>query len=561
MTISNCDNADASLLDGSDSSTMKVSIVGAGFSGLSVAYHLTKCNNNANEKVFDIQILEARDRIGGRVYPFDLKAKQNHGSEPVIVDMGGQWIHEASKKNPFLDLLQEIDVPLLYAKNKQEKSKNKKLPKTGEEDDSTTGVRSGTYLSDGTRIPDPLFKKASRFFYKTFDQYNPKHITSQTSWQDLLDDSLHEYEKQQQQRQQRVSSNTNQPNDQQQTQHEIFRQILNYRSHRSECYEGGRMSELSVSLDELYQNLGGPDEIPEGGYNAVLEKVANFVGLDNIQLNCYVKAIEYCCRDDDNERKGDENNDQNRDTLPSGVGNVRIKYCRNDDEGQNNFLAETDCCVCTVPLGVLKKKLVEFDPPLPEPQTTAIERLGFGVLDKIMMLFDTKFWEDDFYVGIASEDPTKIQNFRDCSEDYDGQPVLAMLLGGDVARRFDLDTEERHQEDNQSLMTDDEIIEEAMVTLRTLFGDDVERPISYKVSRWLQDPYAYGSYSFAQIGSLEQDYDEICKPAGSNLFFAGEHTSKHHHSTVHGAWMTGKREADRIISIQKQHRGAKAPVK
>lgn len=39
----------------------------------------------------------------------------------------------------------------------------------------------------------------------------------------------------------------------------------------------------------------------------------------------------------------------------------------------------------TVPLGVLKRNLIEFDPPLSKRKLGAIRRLGFGVLNKVFL--------------------------------------------------------------------------------------------------------------------------------------------------------------------------------
>ena len=39
----------------------------------------------------------------------------------------------------------------------------------------------------------------------------------------------------------------------------------------------------------------------------------------------------------------------------------------------------------TVPLGVLKKGTLTFDPPLPERKLGAIQRMGFGVLNKVTL--------------------------------------------------------------------------------------------------------------------------------------------------------------------------------
>ncbi|CAB9526460.1 Peroxisomal N(1)-acetyl-spermine/spermidine oxidase [Seminavis robusta] len=496
---------------------MKVSIIGAGFSGLSVAYHLTKYNHEnaaSGKRCFDINILEARDRTGGRVCPVDLNPRSG---DPVMVDMGGQWLEEASKKNPLVQLLKEINVDLLYTKQHKMKTKEGQERQPKQHQPNNPGpnlLANGIYLPDGTRIPDPLFKRARKFYYKTLNEYKDKDVSQQTSFQDLLDAAL-------------KSSKDKGPNA---PSSPLFQKIIRYLSHRTECYEGGRMSELSVSLDELYHRLGGPDEIAEGGYHAVLEKLVDFVGRDNIHLNCPVQEIHYepLLFDESTTSENDDN------TPPQ----VRIQYCA---EEQTKTLS-ADCCVCTVPLGVLQQGGLRFDPPLGDDRERSIQAMGFGVLDKVMMLFEKQFWEENFYAGVTPEDPTRIQSFVDCSVDYGGKPVLAMFAAGNVARRFD-----RPQEG----LSDEQLLAEIMTTLRTLFGDDAPDPVSFQVSRWLQDPYAYGSYSFAKVGSTEHDYDQVAKPAGKNLFFAGEHTNKHHHSTVHGAWMTGKREADRLIANAK----------
>lgn len=56
---------------------------------------------------------------------------------------------------------------------------------------------------------------------------------------------------------------------------------------------------------------------------------------------------------------------------------------------------EGDACIVTVPLGVLKRSdKVKFLPPLPPRKQAAIQRLGFGCLNKVMLLFPHCFWGD-----------------------------------------------------------------------------------------------------------------------------------------------------------------------
>src|SRR5262245_5824691 len=56
----------------------RVAVIGAGIAGLSVASALTGAG-------VDCVVLEARDRIGGRLHTVDLLG--------VPVDLGGSWIH------------------------------------------------------------------------------------------------------------------------------------------------------------------------------------------------------------------------------------------------------------------------------------------------------------------------------------------------------------------------------------------------------------------------------------------------------------------------------------
>ena len=59
--------------------------------------------------------------------------------------------------------------------------------------------------------------------------------------------------------------------------------------------------------------------------------------------------------------------------------------------------------LCTLPLGVLKQctaantepNTVRFSPPLPEWKVAAIQRLGFGNLNKVVLCFDRVFWDPD----------------------------------------------------------------------------------------------------------------------------------------------------------------------
>ena len=53
--------------------------------------------------------------------------------------------------------------------------------------------------------------------------------------------------------------------------------------------------------------------------------------------------------------------------------------------------------LCTFSLGVLKSNLkTMFLPKLPKPQEDAIMSIGFGIINKIFLHFDEKWWKEDW---------------------------------------------------------------------------------------------------------------------------------------------------------------------
>lgn len=112
-------------------------------------------------------------------------------------------------------------------------------------------------------------------------------------------------------------------------------------------------------------------------------------------------------------------------------------------------------------------------------------------------------------------------------------------------------------------VSDDVIVGRCIAVLKGIFGNGaVPQPKETVVTRWRADPWARGSYSFVSVGSSGSDYDLLAAPVIPQnpnlpsevqeqdelprLFFAGEHTIRNYPATVHGAFLSGLREAGRI---------------
>jgi monoamine oxidase len=98
------------------------------------------------------------------------------------------------------------------------------------------------------------------------------------------------------------------------------------------------------------------------------------------------------------------------------------------------------------------------------------------------------------------------------------------------------------------LRSDAQLASELMSVLRRMFGATVPEPEGLRVTRWASDPYARGSYSHLPVGATGADYEVLAEPlAGGQLRFAGEATNRRYPATVHGAYLSGLREAQALL--------------
>ena len=202
-----------------------------------------------------------------------------------------------------------------------------------------------------------------------------------------------------------------------------------------------------------------------------------------------------------------------------------------------------DACLITVPLGVLKAGDLDFAPPLPARKRAAIRALGFGTLNKCVMLFQSPFWEaetlDTFGHVAASEDERGLFFlFYGYARGLAGPAgaVLVGLVAGKAAMAFEA-------------LPPAEARQRCMAVLRGIYGPKgvtVPEPLDCRCTAWNSDPYSRGSYSHVPVGASGEDYLALAAPVGRRLFFAGEATTRTHPATMHGALFTGLREAARI---------------
>ncbi|KAI1338489.1 vacuolar protein sorting 33A-like protein [Xylariaceae sp. FL0016] len=179
---------------------------------------------------------------------------------------------------------------------------------------------------------------------------------------------------------------------------------------------------------------------------------------------------------------------------------------------------------------------VEFDPPLPSSKTESISRLGFGILNKIILVYDEAFWDTSRDIFGCLRTPSSRHSLKQAEyasqrgrcfqwfnvSNTSGIPVLLALMAGDAG--FD-----------QEHTKNDDLVAEATEVLRGVFGAKVPPPVHSVITRWGSDRFARGSYSSSAPGMHIGDYKEMAKSVDT------------HPATVHGAYLSGLRAASEVI--------------
>jgi monoamine oxidase len=274
--------------------------------------------------------------------------------------------------------------------------------------------------------------------------------------------------------------------------------------------EGKDADEVDFATFASFFFAGGPeheDVMPRGGYRTVVEHLA--AGLD-IHTSEPVPRIE-----------------QHSD-------GVTVQTASDSFTGTH--------AIVTVPLGVLKARTIDFDPPLPASHLEAIDRVGFGALEKVVLAYERAVWQVDgaaTHVTIVDSPRPEWPVILDLSTWY-GVPVVVGMATGDYGRAL-------------AAMPEAARVAALHDTICELGGPDTPDPIAFATTCWATDPFLLGCYANIAPGTdparHAADLTALATPHG-RVVFAGEHTCERGTSTVDSAWITGVREASRLLQCR-----------
>ncbi len=412
-----------------------VVVIGAGISGLAAAKKL-------KEKGFNIIVLEAQDKVGGR-----LRTNRSLG---FAFDEGASWIH-GTNGNPITNLAQQAGMNTAF---------------TDDESlvcyDISGVLRSDTAFDNAETELQTILStlknsgSANQSFETVFNSLHPTKVNDRL-WKFLLSTYV--------------------------------------------TFDLGELDKVSSTLYDEGEEFTGEERISTNGYDTIPFFLAE--GL-NIQLNQRVSKIDY--------------------------SNSKAKITHNET------ITEADYVLVTVPLGVLKSGTIQFVPTLPTAKQTAIQKVGMNCVNKFLLTWNTAFWDNEQYICYTPETRDKFNYFVNVKKFHPSLNGLMTFAYSNYARQTES-------------MTDAQIIDEIMAHLKDIYGNSIPNPTNMLRTKWQTNVNSFGAYSFTQIGTEMRHFEDLAEEINDRLFFAGEHTEADYFSTAHGAYLSGIREADKIIDL------------
>jgi len=263
----------------------------------------------------------------------------------------------------------------------------------------------------------------------------------------------------------------------------------------------------SFALLEELENGGSDDYKIEGGYGKLVDFLHQEIKIGGCEILLKTPVTEVIWKEKDAEVK-------------SGLQTFRCSQV-----------------LITVPIGVLQAPAIQFNPTISLLQDS-INQLGFGTAIKILLEFNTAFWEKD-----GREDLSML--FSDeliptWWTQYPKQiPILTGWVAGGMAKdlaHFDNDT----------------ILEKALESLAAIFdmslSDLKEQLKAVCIKNWYQEPFSIGAYSYSTINS-DSVKAQIQPGILKTIYFAGEgwYTGTEL-GTVEAALQSGRQTAHQMIA-------------
>ena len=353
-----------------------VCVIGAGYAGLTAARRLSQGSKS-------VVVLEARDRIGGRIWT-------HHLSDGSAVDRGGGWL--APKHEAIFGLAHEVGVTTyktwvkgahLLVDGQRTRRYTGLIPKISPLAVATIALAQMKIDRMSKQLPleEPWnAKKAAEWDSRSVAWFLERSGIRTTIARDLFEMAVR-------------GLFTGDLNDV-----SFLHMLFLVRGHGS--------------INTLFSITGGSQEnMVDGGAGSIAQRVADALG-DSVRLNAPVRSISQ--RDD-------------RVVVETG-----------------DLVVNAGHAVVTVPPALALE--IEFDPVLPDDRLTLYRNDVAGPETKTLIVYDEPFWRADGFSGQTSDPGSASEVTLDASSASGTPGVIGSFTFGPVAERLDaLDPAERRR--------------------------------------------------------------------------------------------------------------------
>lgn len=542
-------------------------VIGAGISGLAAAQMLRKNG-------FQVKILEANSRIGGRICPMELGANLLEPEEakdylPVTVQCGANWVHDLRPSNPIYRMVERENLTLFDTHDGESLFGDRSYISDRSYYEAHSVPR--IFTRDELRRVNIIGSSLERHYAKIRKRL--RKLKAAQQHQVTLAETIN--------RAIRRISSEQEKNQEDVTVHDSSIQQLLYLHYAfmgfSEGYELNNVS-FTRWFDVADEDFEFGEAIICEGTSQLLAPLSESL---DIQLNTPVQTIDW--------------RELNSSiTSPSDSPHQPLIHLHTP----SGDIYSAPHVIITPSVGVLQSGSISFSPPLPNSHQESLSKIQMAKMNIVILRFKKRFWSNKYLLFGAT--PPKLSYIDSNDEtadqrDHSAKPVsqrndifshfynmtLIRSKNGDIS-------DEATEDDVPPLLfgeifgdhcdliknsTFDELAASAFNTLQMIFGSSAEHPIGCMTKLWNSDPLTYGSWCNYCLGVSPEDVLRLGQPicsccpsvgiqkkkqstalpisALSSLQISGEGTSPIQVGTLQGAYATGVRSANHIIRFHK----------